>query len=54
MKIPGFVSDMNRKQKKSLYRILLAALVFIIALLIPAKGVLELLLFLIPYGIVGW
>ena len=54
MKAPAFVQSMNRKQKRSLYTILAAAALFVIALLLPVKGVWELLAYLIPYGVIGW
>ena len=54
MKAPAFVQSMNRKQKRSLYTILLAAALFVIALLLPVEGVWELLAYLIPYGVIGW
>ena len=54
MKAPAFVQSMNRKQKRSLYAILLAAALFVIALLLPVEGVWELLAYLIPYGVIGW
>ena len=54
MKAPAFVQSMNRKQKRSLYTILLAAALFVIALLLPVEGVWELLIYLIPYGVIGW
>ena len=34
MKAPAFVQNMNRKQKRSLYTILIAAALFIVALLL--------------------
>ena len=54
MKAPAFVQNMNRKQKRSLYTILAAAVLFVIALLLPVEGVWELLIYLIPYGLIGW
>ena len=54
MKAPAFVQSMNRKQRRSLYAILLAAALFVIALLLPVEGVWELLAYLIPYGVIGW
>ena len=54
MKAPAFVQSMNRKQKRSLYTILIAAALFVIALLLPVEGVWELLIYLIPYGLIGW
>ena len=54
MKAPAFVQNMNRKQKRSLYTILIAAALFIVALLLPVEGIWELLVYLIPYGVIGW
>ena len=54
MKAPAFVQNMNRKQKRSLYTILAAAALFVVALLLPVEGVWELLIYLIPYGLIGW
>jgi len=45
---------MTRKQKKSLWRILAAGALLIVAVLLPVKGLWRLPLFLIPYLIVGW
>ena len=53
MKAPAFVRDMNRKQKRMFCRIILAALLYAVALLIPAKGVVKLLIFLVPYAAAG-
>ena len=45
---------MTKKQKKMLMRILASAVLFVIALLIPAKGWLKLVIFLVPYLLVGY
>ena len=45
---------MTKKQKKMLMRILASAALFVIALLIPAKGWLKLVIFLVPYLLVGY
>ncbi|BFK87821.1 heavy metal translocating P-type ATPase [Pseudoflavonifractor gallinarum] len=45
---------MDSRQKKMLWRIIAAGVLFLIALLIPAQGLPRLLLFLIPYGVIGW
>lgn len=45
---------MTRKQKKTLYRILLAFVLFVISLLLPVEGPLRLAVFLVPYAVVGW
>ena len=44
---------MSKKQKAMLTRILAGAALFVIAMLIPAEGLLKLALFLIPYLVVG-
>ena len=45
---------MTRKQKKTLYRILLALGLFILCLLLPLEGPLRLAAFLVPYLTAGW
>ena len=45
---------MTKKQKKMLFRILARAVLFVIALLIPAEGWLKLVIFLVPYLLVGY
>ena len=45
---------MTRKQKKVLIRILIAAVLFAAAFLVPADGWWKLGLFLIPYAVIGW
>ena len=45
---------MSRKQKMMLTRILAGAALFVAAILIPAEGWLKLVLFLIPYLVIGW
>ena len=45
---------MNRKQKKSLWRIVIAGVLLVAAALIPVEGLWRLPLFLVPYLIVGW
>ena len=54
MKAPAFVQNMNRKQKRSLCTILIAAALFVVALMLPVEGVWELMIYLIPYGLIGW
>ena len=54
MTAPAVVQSMNRKQKRSLDTILIAAALFIVALLLPVEGIWELLIYLIPYGVIGW
>ncbi len=45
---------MNRKQKKVLCRILLAAAAMLIALLLPVEGWLRFAVFMVPYLIIGY
>ena len=45
---------MTRKQKKTLYRILSAFVLFVVSLLLPVEGPLRLAAFLIPYAAAGW
>ena len=45
---------MTRKQKKTLIRILAAAVLLIAAALLPVEGWTKLLVFLIPYLTAGW
>ena len=54
MKAPALLQNMNRKQKRSLWTILIAAALFVVALLLPVEGVWELLAYLIPYGAIAW
>ena len=44
---------MNKKQKKMLIRILIAAAMLIALKLIPVTGILQLSLYLVVYGIIG-
>ena len=45
---------MNKKQKKMLTRILIAAAMLIALKLIPVTGILQLVLYLVVYGIIGY
>lgn len=45
---------MTKKQKKMLWRILVAAALMIILHFVPAEGYIQLALYLIPYGIIGY
>ena len=45
---------MTRKQKKALYRIVAAGLLFVGLFFVPVQGLLRLALYLIPYALVGW
>ena len=45
---------MTKKQKKMLSRILISAVLFLLLYTVPAQGVVRLLLYLIPYAVIGW
>lgn len=45
---------MSKKQKKMLTRILIAAAMLIALKLIPVTGILQLALYLVVYGIIGY
>ena len=45
---------MTTKQKRSLVRILASAVLLVIAWALPLEGVWKLLVFLVPYAVVGW
>lgn len=45
---------MTRKQKKVLYRIILASLWILAGLFLPLEGILQLIFYLIPYMIIGY
>ncbi len=45
---------MTKKQKKMLVRIIVGLVIFAVAMLLPLEGMLRFIIFLIPYGIVGW
>ncbi|MGN0803632.1 MAG: heavy metal translocating P-type ATPase [Candidatus Faecivicinus sp.] len=45
---------MSKKQKMMLARIVAGAVLFVAAILIPAEGWMKLVLFLVPYLVVGW
>lgn len=45
---------MTKKQKKQLYRILAAAAIYILALLLPLSELPKLIIYLIGYGIIGY
>lgn len=45
---------MTRKQKRILYRILITAVLFLVAELLPVTGWLRLVVFLVPYFLIGW
>ena len=48
------LDHLTRKQKDTALRILAAGALLLIAALLPLSGVWRLLVFLVPYGIVGW
>ena len=45
---------MTKKQKKMLSRILISAVLFLLLYTVPVQGVVRLLLYLIPYAVIGW
>lgn len=45
---------MNKKQKKVLVRIIVAAILMILFALLPLEGYLRFILFMIPYLVIGW
>lgn len=45
---------MTKKQTKVLYRIIAAVLLLVIVSLIPVEGIVQALLFLIPYAVIGY
>ncbi len=45
---------MNRRQKRTLVRILIAALLLAAACLLPVRGWLRPAVFLVPYAVIGW
>ena len=45
---------MSKKQKKVLYRLILAAILLVVASLLPLTGIWKLLCFLVPYFVIGY
>ena len=45
---------MTKKQRKLLTRILTSAILFVLALMLPLSGPLQLAAFLVPYFVIGW
>ena len=45
---------MNKKQKKMLLRILIAAVLMVVLHFVPASGILRFVLYMIPYAIIGY
>ena len=48
------LTEMTKKQKKNLIRILLASVMLVVLSLLPVKGIGRLFLYLIPYFVVGY
>lgn len=46
--------DMTKKQKKVLYRIIIAAILIVVLYFVPVEGYLRFALYLIPYFIIGY
>ena len=45
---------MNKKQKKMLLRIIIAAVLMVVLTFVPAEGMLRFLLYLVPYLVIGY
>ena len=45
---------MNKKQKKMLIRIIIAAVLIVVFSLLPTEGYLRFVLFMIPYLVIGY
>ena len=45
---------MDRRQKKTLLRILISGVLLLAAVLLPAAGWVRLACFLLPYAVIGW
>lgn len=45
---------MNKKQKKKLIRIILTAVLLVVLRILPTDGILRFVLYLVPYGLVGY
>ena len=45
---------MTKNQRKLLTRILISAILFVLALMLPLSGPLQLAAFLVPYFVIGW
>ena len=45
---------MNKKQKKMLIRIIVAAALIVVLSLLPAEGWLQFVLFMVPYLVIGY
>lgn len=45
---------MTRRNKKNLIRIIVSSVLLAAAWIIPADGVIKLLIFFVPYGLIGW
>ena len=48
------LNELTRKQKKTLYRIIAAGALFILCVLLPTKGYIRGLIFLVPYFTIGY
>ena len=48
------VDKMNKKQKKMLTRILIAAVMMVVLELLPTTGILRFVLYMIPYLVIGY
>ena len=54
MKLPRFVREMTRKQRKSLWQILVSAVLFLILALLPIRGLVRIFCYVALYGYTSW
>ena len=54
MKLPRFVREMTKKQRRALRQILVSAALFALVLLVPLRGVFRTVLFSAVYAFTGW
>jgi len=54
IRLQGRVKDMTKKQKKILYRILIAAVLMVALPFVPVDGYFKFVLYLIPYLVIGY
>lgn len=47
------LASINSKQKRTLLRLCVSIVIFIVALMLPVEGYLKLLFFLVPYAVIG-
>ena len=49
-----FISNMNRKQRHTFYRIIITIILLLFIALIPSLGRMDIILYIIPYSIIGY